>query len=65
MLKDFMILKSITAIEHDKCCFGKPIINDEPNPAMWRYKKYDKKIVSHENFDHDIKFPVPKRVLNI
>ena len=42
--------------------FGEAIINDEPDLAMFRYKKEDKKIVSHENLDHDIKLPVPKRV---
>ena len=62
MLKDFMILKSITVIEHDDFVFGEAILNDEPDLAMFRYKKEDKKIVSYENLDHDIKLPVPKRV---
>ena len=62
MLNDFLILKSITVIEHDDLFFGEAILNDEPNLAMFRYKKEDKKIVSHENLDHDIKLPVAKRV---
>ena len=57
-----MILKSITVIEHDDFFFGEAILNDEPDLAMFRYKKEDKKIVSHKNLDHDIKLPVPKRV---
>ena len=65
MLQDFMILKSITVIEHDDLFFGEAILNDEPDLAMFRYKKEDKKIVSHENLDHDIKYPFPKRVLHI
>ena len=62
MLKDFMILKSITVIEHDDLDFGEAIFNNEPDLAMFRFKKEDKKIVNHENFNHDIKLPVPKRV---
>ena len=62
MLKDFMILKSITVIEYDDLFFGETIVNDEPYLAMFRYKKEDNKIVSHENLDHDMKLPVPKRV---
>ena len=62
MLKDFMILKSITVIEHDDLFFGEAIFNDEPDLALFRYKKEVKKIVNHENLDHDIKLPVPKRV---
>ena len=27
---------------------------------MFQYKKEDKKIVSHDDFDHDIKMHVPK-----
>ena len=42
--------------------FGEAIDNDEPDLAMFLYKKEDKKIVSHDNLDHDIKLPVPKRV---
>ena len=61
MLKDFMILKSIIDIEHDDF-FGEAIFKDEPDLAMFRYKKEDKKIVSNRNLDHDIKLPVPKRV---
>ena len=62
MLKDFMILRSITVIEHDDLIFGEAILNDKPDLAMFRHKKEDKKIVNHENLDHDIKLPVPKRV---
>ena len=62
MLKDFMILKSITVIEHDDIFFGEAIFNDEPDLAMCRYKIENKKILSHKNLDHDIKLPVPKRV---
>ena len=42
--------------------FGEAIFNDEPDLALFRYKKEVKKIVNHENLDHDIKLPVPKRV---
>ena len=62
MLKDFIILKSITVIEHDNLCFGEAIFNNEPDRAMFRKKKEDIKLVSHEILDHDIKLPVPKRV---
>ena len=62
MLKDFMILKSITVIEHDNFCFGEAIFNNEPDLAMFRYKEEDIKLVSHEKLDHDIKLPVAKRV---
>ena len=65
MLKDFMIIKSITVIEYDDFFFGVAIVNDEPDLAMFRYKKEDIKIVSHKNLDHDMKLPIPKRVLNI
>ena len=36
MLKDFMILKSITVIEHDDFLFGEAIFNDELDLAMFR-----------------------------
>ena len=39
MLKDFMIFKSITIIEHNDFLFGGAIFNDEPDLAMFRYKK--------------------------
>ena len=42
MLKDFMILKSITVIEHDDLFFGEASFNDEPDLAMFRYNKKDK-----------------------
>ena len=61
-LKDFMIFKCITVIEHDDLFFGEAIFNDEPDLAMFRYKTEDKKIVNHENLDHDIKLLVLKRV---
>ena len=50
ILRDFMILKSITVIEHDDLFFGNAIFNDEPDLAMFRFKKQTK-IVSHENLD--------------
>ena len=53
MLKDFMIFKSITIIEHNDFLFGGAIFNDEPDLAMFQYKK-EKQIVSYENFDHDL-----------
>ena len=59
MLRDFMILKGIIVIEHDDLFFGDVIFNDEPDLAMFRYKTEDKKIVSHEDFDHEIKIQVP------
>ena len=62
MLKDFMILKCITVIKHDDLIFGEAIFKNEPDLAMFRYKTEDKKIVNHENLDHDIKLPVSKRV---
>ena len=61
MLKDFMILKSITVIKHDDLLFGDAIFNDEPDLAMFRYKT-EKQIVSHQNLDHDIKMQIPKGV---
>ena len=36
MLRDFMILKSITVIEYDDLFVGDAIINDEPDLAMVR-----------------------------
>ena len=44
MLKDFMILKSITVIEHDDLLFGEAILNDEPDLAMFRYIKKKRKL---------------------
>ena len=63
MFRDFMILKSITVIEHD-LFFGGAIFNDDPDLAMFRYKK-ETKIVSHENLENDIKMQVSKGVLII
>ena len=57
MLKDFMILKSITVIEHDDLVFGDAIFNDEPDLSMFRFIK-EKQIVSHQKLDHDIKMQV-------
>ena len=39
MLRDFMILKSITVSEHDDFFVGYAIFNDEPDLAMFRFKK--------------------------
>ena len=64
MLRDFMILKSITVIEHDDLFFGGAIFNDDPDLAMFRYKK-ETKIVSYENLENDIKMQVSKGVLII
>ena len=49
MLKNFMILKSITVIEHDYF-FGKAIFNDEPNLAMFRYKNKKQKNCEQREF---------------
>ena len=57
MLRDFMILKSIIVIEHDDHLFGGAIFDDDPDLAMFRYKK-ETKIVSHENLDNDYKWQV-------
>ena len=48
MLRDFMILKSITVIKNNDLFFNDAIFNDEPDFAMVRYKQ-ENKIVSHEN----------------
>ena len=64
MLRDFMILKSITVIEHDDLVFGGAIFNDDPDHAMLRYKK-ETRIVSYENLENDIKMQVSKGVLII
>ena len=55
-----MILTRITVIEHDDIIFGDAIFNDKPDLAMLRYTKEDKKIMSHEDFDHEIKRQVLK-----
>ena len=60
-----MFLKGITIIEHDDLFFGDAIFAEEPDLAMFRYKKEDTKILSYENFDHYIKMEVPKGVLII
>ena len=62
ILRDFMILKSIIVIEHDDLFVGDAIFADEPDLAMFRYKKEDKKIVSYEDLNNDIKMQVPKGV---
>ena len=59
MLRDLMILKSITVIDNDDLFFGDSIFNDDPDLGMFRYNK-EKNIVSHENLDHDIKMQVSK-----
>ena len=64
MLRDFIILKSIIVIKHDHLFFGDVIFNDKPDLALFRYKK-EKKIVTHENFDHDIKMQVSQNVMII
>ena len=64
MLRDFMILNRITVIEHDDLFFGGDIFNDDPDLAMFRYKK-ETKIVRHENLENDIKMQVSKGVLII
>ena len=61
LLRDFMIFNSITVIGHDDLFFGDAIFNDEPDFSMFRYKK-NKKIVSHDNLDHDIKMQVSQGV---
>ena len=60
-----MILKGITVIEHDALFFGDAIFAYEPDLALFRYKKEDKKIMSHDDLDNDIKMQVPKGVLII
>ena len=37
--------------------FGEAIVNDEPDLALFRYKK-ETKIVCHDNLDQDIKMQV-------
>ena len=64
MLRDFMIFKSITVIEHHDLFFGDAIFNVEPDLAMFRYKN-EMKIVSQENLNHDIKMQVSQVVLII
>ena len=62
MLRDFMIFKSITVIKYYDLFFGDAIWNDEPDLAMFRYNKEDKKFVCHEELNHNIKNQVPKGV---
>ena len=64
MLRDFMILKNITVIEHVDLFFGGAIFNDDLDFAMFRYKK-ETKIVSHENLNNDITMQVSQGVLII
>ena len=63
MSRDFVILKSTTVIEHDDLYFDENICCDELDMAMFRYKNKDKIIVSHKDFDHDIKMHVSKGVV--
>ena len=62
ILRDFMFFKGITVIEHDDLFYGDAIFTDEPDRALFRYKKEDKKIMSHDDLDNDIKMQVPKGV---
>ena len=39
VLRDFMFLKGITVIEHDDLFFGNANFAEEPDHAMFRYKK--------------------------
>ena len=39
MLRDFMILKSIIVIEHDDLFIGDATFNEEPDLAMFRYRR--------------------------
>ena len=64
MLRDFMIYKCMIVIEHNDFFFGVAIFNNDPDPAMFWYKK-EKKIVSHESLDHAIKMQVSKGALII
>ena len=64
MLREFMIFKSITVIEHDDLLFGDVIFNDEPNLAIFQCTK-EKKIVNHFNVDRNIKLQVSQVVLII
>ena len=65
ILRDLMFLNGITVSEHDDLFFGDAIFADEPDLAIFRYKKKDKKIVSHKDLDHDIKMHIPKCVLGL
>ena len=62
ILRDFMFLKGITVIKHDDLFVVDAIFADEPDLALFRYKKEDKKIMSHDDLDNDIKMQVPKGV---
>ena len=62
VLRDFMFLKGITVIEHDDLFFGNAIFAEEPDLAMFRYKKKDKNIARNEDLNNDIKIEVPKGV---
>ena len=62
MLKTFMILKSITAIEHDDFLVGGTIFDGDPDLEMFWYKEQQKSF-SHENLKNDIKKQVSKGVL--
>ena len=62
ILRDFMLLKGITVIQHDDLFLGDAIFADEPDLAMFRYKNKEKNIVSNKDLDHDIKMHIPKCV---
>ena len=49
IVRDFMFLKGTTVIEHDDLFFGDAIFAEEPDLAMFWYKKETKIIVSHED----------------
>ena len=63
ILKNVLILKSITVFEHDHLCFGDAIFNDQPDLVMLRYNKEDKTFVSHNKLNNDIKIEVSKDVI--
>ena len=65
ILRDFMFFKGITVIKHDDLFFDDANFADKPDLAMFRYKKEDNKIVSHEDLDHDIKMIIQNCVLII
>ena len=63
ILRDFMILKSITVIEHD--VFSVTQFSTMNSISQCFDTRNKKKIVSHDNLDHDIKMQVSQGVLFI
>ena len=61
-LKDFMFPKSIAVIEHDDLFVGDATFADEADLAMFLYKKENKKIVGHDDFDYNITTHIQKCV---